>query len=117
VSDPDRQVPAPRRVRRGEGEVTQWPRGLVDYVATGPADATPSPEEDRTANRLRLAGRLLSLLRSQGRDVDRELALLKDAEAAFAAGDRPGAAVRVDRLFADLETAAARPPPERRPEA
>jgi hypothetical protein len=108
VTDAEAPSPAPRRVRRGEGEVTQWPRGLVEYVPAGPEDAVPSPEEDRTANRLRLAGRLVSLLASQGLDVGRELGLLREAEATFATGDRAGAALRVDRLFAALEAVSAR---------
>ena len=104
--------PAPpkrRRVVRGDGEVTQWPRGLSGYVAKGPEDETPSPEEDRTGNRLRLAARLLSVLRSQGRDVDREVRELTAAERAYADGDKATATRRVDRLFADLD--------ERRPPA
>ena len=90
-------------MKRGEGVVTQWPRGLVGYGASGPVDETPSPDEDRTGNRLRLAGRLLSVLRSQGRDVDREVGELADAERVFAGGDRARAARLVDQLFADLD--------------
>jgi hypothetical protein len=101
---------ARRRVRRGEGEVTQWPRGLTGYVPAGPEEALPSVEEDRTANRLELAGRLLGVLRSQGRDVEGALDELRAAKAAFASGDRADAARRVDRLFGDLERAA--PPSE-----
>jgi hypothetical protein len=107
VADDSPQPGSRRRVRRGEGEVTQWPRGLAEYVPSGPDDATPSLEEDRTANRLALAARLLALLRSQGRHVDRELAALRTAEAEFARGDRAEAARHVDRLFADLDE---RPP-------
>jgi len=99
----DDGAPTSRRVRRGEGEVTQWPRGLVDYVAKGPEDAEPSVEEDRTANRLRLAGRLLSILASEGREVPAEIERLRTAEAAFAEGDRARAARLVDALFADLD--------------
>ncbi len=83
--------------------MTQWPRGLAGYVSSGPADEEPSPEEDRTANRLKLAGRLLSVLRSQGRDVDREVRELTEAEAAFARGDKPLATRLVDQLFADVD--------------
>ena len=95
--------PPRRRVHRGEGEVTQWPRGLVDYVAKGPEDEDPSVEEDRTANRLRLAARLLAVLRSEGRDVAREIGELREAEHAFAEGDKARATQLVDRLFADLD--------------
>ena len=87
--------------------MTEWPRGLVEYVPSGPEDGTPSPEEDRTANRLRLAARLLSVLRSQGREVDREVRELAEAEDAFARGERARATRLVDRLFADLDE---RPP-------
>ena len=97
--------------------MTQWPRGLVEYVSAGPRDAVPSLEEDRTANRLELAGRLLTLLASQGRDVTREGGWLREAEATFAAGDRPGAAARVDRLFAALEAVSARASDDGPPEA
>ena len=96
--------PSPRRrVRRGEGEVTQWPRGLVEYVAKGPEDDDPSVEEDRTANRLHLAARLLAVLRSEGREVGVEIRALRAAEDAFSSGDRARATRLVDQLFADLD--------------
>ena len=103
MADDEAPLPPRRRVQRGEGEVTQWPRGLSGYVASGPEDETPSVEEDRTANRLQLAARLLSVLRSQGRDVDREVRELAEAEAAFASGDKPRATRLVDQLFTDLD--------------
>ena len=108
MTEDDPRPPPRRRVRRGEGEVTQWPRGLAGYVPSGPDDATPSPEEDRTRNRLRLAARLLAVMRSQGRDVDREVRELTEAEAAFARGEAHRATRLVDQLFADLD---ARPRP------
>ena len=92
-----------RRVRRGEGEVTEWPRGLVDYVAKGPEDDAPSLEEDRTLNRLRLAGRLLAVLRSERKDVAREVRELRAAEAAFRSGDRTRAGRLVDELLGELD--------------
>ena len=103
MSDGDPTCDGRRRVKRGEGEVTQWPRGLTGYVPSGPDDETPSPEEDRTGNRLRLAARLLSVLRSQGRNVDREVRELTDAESAYTRGDRTRATRLVDQLFADLD--------------
>jgi hypothetical protein len=103
VSEGDPAADPRRPVKRGEGEVTQWPRGLVGYVPSGPEDEAPSADEDRTGNRLHLAARLLSVLRSQGRDVDREIRELTEAEAAFAKGDRPRATRLVDQLFADLD--------------
>jgi len=111
VSDAD---PPPKRVRRGEGEVTQWPRGLVDYTPTRRPEATPDPEEDRVRNRLLLAGRLIGLLRSRGQDVEREVGTLRRLEAAFRAGDREAVADPVDRLLGTLDRrlsdAAAAPP-------
>jgi len=92
-----------RRVARDEGEVTQWPRGLVDYVPKGEPDAAPSPDEDRTRNRLLLAARLLSLLRARGENVDRQVADLAVAERAFAAGDRRRATELVERLLGELD--------------
>jgi hypothetical protein len=107
VADPEPDPPARRRVHRneGDGEVTQWPRGVVGYVPAGPPDEMPSAEEDRTANRVQLAGRLLAVLRSQGRPVDDLLPRLRAAEEAVAAGDRPRAAMLVDRLIAELDRA------------
>lgn len=98
-----------RRVERGEGEVTSWPRGLVGYVSKGPEDATPSDEEDRTANRLRLAARLLAVRRAAGASVEAEIARLATAERAFAAGDRASAAALVDRLLAEIDPGPAAP--------
>lgn len=92
-----------RPVRRGEGEVTEWPRGLTGYVPSGPADATPSEEEDRLTNRLALAARLIGLLRSQGHPVDRELEQLRAAERARTAGRRTEAARAVDQVLEALE--------------
>ena len=100
------ETPRRRRVARGEGEVTQWPRGLVGYVPAGPEDDVPSPDEDRTRNRLGIAARLIAVLRSQGRPVDDLVAELTAAERAFAAGDRSGAHARTDRLIGRLEARA-----------
>lgn len=108
MNDPE---PEPRRrVRRGEGEVTQWPRGLLDYVPSGAADGTPDPEEDRVRNRLLLAGRLVGLLRSRGAAVDAEVALLREAEETLRRGDRAEAAERADRLLGDLDRRLSGPP-------
>jgi hypothetical protein len=90
--------------------VTEWPRGLSSYVSAGPEEATPAPEEDLLANRLRTAARLLSLLRAQGRTVDREVARLRAIATRTAEGDRAAAARELDRLLADLD---ARADPER----
>ena len=102
----------PRRpIRRGEGEVTEWPRGLLDYVPKGPADSIPSPEEDRTRNRLLLAARLLAILRSRGEEVERELARLASAERALKAKDAARATQEVESLLADLDRRSPSVPP------
>jgi len=92
-----------RRIRRGEGEVTEWPRGLTEYVPAGPPDATPSEEEDRLRNRLQLAARLLGVLRANGRDVDASVRALAEAERQRVRGDRVGATRRVDAILAELD--------------
>jgi hypothetical protein len=97
-----RDAPRRTRVRRGEGEVTQWPRGLVAYVGAGP-EGTPSVEEDRTRNRILLAARLIAILRAGGSDVDRELADLHAAERAFASHDHDAATEKVEALLARLD--------------
>lgn len=94
---------ARRRVRRGEGEVTEWPRGLVDYTPTGPPERTPSTEEDRDLNRLRIASRLLGFARAQGRPVDEPIRRLREADRAFRSGDRAAARRLVDDVIAEAE--------------
>lgn len=93
-----------RRVARGEGEVTEWPRGLLSYVPRGTDEREPSREENRTANRLVLAARLLGILRSRGEDVDRELACLHAAERAYDRKDHERATELVEQLLGDLES-------------
>jgi len=75
----------------------------------------PSPEEDRTGNRIRLAARLLSLLRSQGREVTRELADLTAAERAYAAGRSEEATRRVEQLLGELGRRPVKGAPDRSP--
>ena len=106
----DDPAPPSKRVRRGEGEVTQWPRGLVDYVPTGTPDAVPDPEEDRTRNRIRLAARLIGLLAGRGEEMAAELGSLAAAERSLGAGDEPDARRRVEALLGELERRAERPP-------
>jgi hypothetical protein len=110
---PDGETPAAprRRVHRGEGEVTQWPRGLVAYVPSGPEDGVPSPDEDRVANRVHLAARLLALRRARGEPVDLEIGRLRAAQAALSAGDRVRALELLDRVLAALGDPAGSGPP------
>ncbi len=113
MADPAPDPPPRRRVARGEGEVTQWPRGVVGYVSSGPEDATPSPDEDRVANRLELAARLLDVLETQGRAVDALRVRLADARAALEAGDRGRAHELGERLLGDIGTVAGEREPTR----
>jgi hypothetical protein len=106
---PGEPPPRRRRVRRGEGEVTEWPRGLVSYVARGPVDATPDPEEDRLVNRARLAGRLIALLDARGHPTAGAVAELRRVDAELRDGDRASAAQRLDRLLGELDRRAGRP--------
>ncbi|MGP8158325.1 MAG: hypothetical protein ACLPWO_01745 [Thermoplasmata archaeon] len=92
-----------RRVRRGEGEVTEWPRGLVDYLPTGDSEHAPSPDEDRDLNRLRLASRLLAFARAHGHSVDSAIARLRRADQAFREGDREKGRRIVDDVLTEVE--------------
>jgi hypothetical protein len=91
--------------------VTQWPRGLVGYETRGEPDATPDPDEDRTGNRIRLAARLLGVLRARGRDVSAAVADLREAERAYQAGRRREATERVERLLGELDALGPDPGP------
>ena len=96
---PSEVSPKDRRVRRGEGEVHQWPRGLVDYRPSGPPEAgPPSEEEDRTAQRIHLAARLIHVLRSRGIQEEGWMESLHQARRAYDTGDR----ILGDRLIDDL---------------
>ena len=96
-----------RRVRRDEGEVTSWPRGLASYTpAEQPDGGPPSEEEDRVAQRIHLAARLIALLAVEGRheaEWDGELAR---ARAAYRRGDREEARRRTEELLGALSAAA-----------
>jgi hypothetical protein len=104
-----------RRVRRGEGEVTEWPRGLVDYLPSGAPDSLPSPEEDRDLNRMRLAARLLGLAHADGHPVEAAVRRLHDADRAFRAGDRPNGRRIVDEVLTEVERLSDAAPPSRTP--
>lgn len=104
-----------RRVRRGEGEVTEWPRGLVDYLPSGAAERPPSPDEDRDLNRLRLAARLLGFARAKGLPVEAAVARLHRADRAFRAGDRAEGRRIVDAVVAEVEALSATAESDRGP--
>jgi hypothetical protein len=94
---------AVRRVRRGEGEVTQWPRGLLEYIPAGVPDSPPNPDEDRLLQRVYLAGRLLALLGARGVPVESEVKELREVDRLRAEGRRPEAMARIDALLARLD--------------
>lgn len=100
----DTETPPPSRgVKRDQGEVHQWPRGLLEYVPSGPADSGPPPEEEeRTAQRIRLAGRLIDLLKARGESDPSWIRELHDAERAYRHGDRARAGRLVDALLGEL---------------
>ena len=83
--------------------MTEWPRGLVDYVPTGAPERAPSPEEDRDLNRLRLASRLLGFARARGHPVDAAIVRLREADRAFRQGDRDHGRRIVDGVLAEAE--------------
>ena len=94
--------------------MTEWPRGLVDYLPSGAPEETPSPEEDRDLNRLRLASRLLGFARSQGLSVEGAVGRLREADRAFRAGDRETGRRIVNDVLSEVErvTRADTPPGE-----
>lgn len=111
MEEPARPARRPNEVKRGEGELASWPRGFVAYVPARPEpERSLAEEEDRTAQRLELAGRLIAVLAARGEPVDdllRRLARLREGWRS-----RPRAEVdrAVDALLGELgERAEAEP--------
>lgn len=100
-------------VRRGEGEVRDWPRGLVAYVPATPDAASLDPEEDRGANRQRLALRLLDLHARAGGSVEGARARLRHAARLRTEGRVREADTEVEAVLGELldPTGAPRSPP------
>jgi hypothetical protein len=72
-------------------------------VTRGPEDeGVPPEEEDRTAQRLHLASRLIAVLRARGVEVEPFVERLRIADGAYRVGDRARAARRVDDLIGQL---------------
>lgn len=86
-----------------EAELSEFPRGLVGYVPTGSRGSPTPREEEPLSNRMLLVHRLWEVRRAQRREVDPLLPALREAEAAYAAGDRTRARRLIDRVHADLE--------------
>jgi hypothetical protein len=87
-----------------EVELIDYPRGLVGYVPLGERGAPPERDEEQLSNRLLLIQRLLTVRRSEGREVDRFLPRLNAAELAYVKGDRVTARRLVDEVHSDLES-------------
>jgi hypothetical protein len=86
-----------------ETELTEFPRGLVEYVARGPRGSPPPREEEPLANRMLIVERLWEVRRADGFPVEPLLKDLRDAERAYGAGDRGLARRLVDRVHTALE--------------
>lgn len=86
--------------------MTEWPRGLVDYLPTAGPEHAPSPDEDRDLNRLRLASRLLGFARARGHPVDGAITRLRQADQAFREGDREKGRQIVDAVLTEVEALA-----------
>ncbi len=100
-------------IRRGEGEVRDWPRGLVAYVPRTPDSTSPDPEEDRGTNRQRLALRLLDLEDRAGGSTGDARSRLYRAARLRTQGRTADADAEVEAVLGDLldPTGAPRPPP------
>lgn len=94
-----------------EPELSEYPRGLVDYVPVGSRGSPRPDEEDPVPNRLKLLGRLLAFRQSQGGEVESLLRRLGEAEAALRHGDR----AKARRIGEEVQDALERdpgPPPQ-----
>ena len=89
-----------------EPELSEYPRGLVDYVPVGSRGSPRPDEEDPVPNRLKLLGRLLAFRQSQGREVESLLRRLGEAEAALRDGDR----AKARRIGEEVQDALERDP-------
>lgn len=92
---------------RGESELTEFPRGLVGYVAVGDRGHPRTDEEDPIANRRRLVLHLLELFPPEERLRREVLEHLARAQSALEHADRPLAQREVDAAHARLEAALA----------
>ena len=97
----------------GEPELSEFPRGLVSYVARGDrGDPTPE-DDDPLANRIRLVSRLIEVRRSGGHPVEPWVRALREAQSAYEAGDRRRARALCDATLAEVESGADRSSAER----
>jgi hypothetical protein len=92
------------RSTRRHVELTERPRGLLDYVGKGPPGEPPSREEEALSNRMLLIHRLLEVRRASCVPVDDLLPRLEEAEAAYRSGDWKRARQLTDEVHAGLES-------------
>ncbi|MGA7922529.1 MAG: hypothetical protein WCA77_00935 [Thermoplasmata archaeon] len=97
------------RLRAGRSELAlrEFPRGLTDYVPRGSRGMPGGREDDSLGNRLLIAGRLLTVRRSQGVELTGTEMRLREAEGAYAAGDMNRARDLCHRVLSELESARA----------
>lgn len=88
----------------GEPELSEFPRGLVGYVAKGDRGHPTPDDEEPMANRIRVIARLIEVRRSEGRPVEAWVKALREAQAAYADGDRARAKRLCDSLLGEVET-------------
>ncbi|MCI4357614.1 MAG: hypothetical protein L3J95_04510 [Thermoplasmata archaeon] len=96
------------RAAQPETEVTDRPRGLVSFVASGPPDQPVPAEEDRLRNRILLVTRLAAVRRRSGAEVAETLATLASAFAALERGDRSTARSLVDAATDQIDRSVVR---------
>jgi hypothetical protein len=87
-----------------EMDLRERPRGFVDYrPRDGDPGVPPERDEEPIANRLLLVQRLLGLRRAQGVPVDDVVRTLREAEVAYARGDRELSRRAIDRAHRLLD--------------
>jgi hypothetical protein len=104
-------VAASRRLDAGESELelSERPRGLVDYVPRGDRGRPPERGEEPLSNRLLIVQRLYSVVAASGRPVGNLATTLARAERAYVAGDRGLARRLCDEVHAELDRIAGEP--------
>ncbi|HEV2317675.1 MAG TPA: hypothetical protein VGV89_08905 [Thermoplasmata archaeon] len=94
--------------RRGESELTEFPRGLVGYVPIGDRGRPLEPEDEAIAHRRRLVLHLTDLTPLAPEERQGILSTLREAERAIEARDRTRAKRLVDEAHTRLEAQLAR---------
>jgi hypothetical protein len=97
-------VDAALELAEGEPELSEFPRGLVGYVAKGDRGHPTPEDEEPIANRIRLVARLIEVRRSERRDVEEWVRALREAQGAYTSGDRATARRLCDAVLREVET-------------